>query len=129
MRRLRLLLLLAAVATVSSACSTPRNVYIDAGVNWCNTLNTFQQVPEARSRLGSPWHVFGFESARRIGPFADSCHRALSAGQSLPTPPIPPVGSSRDLVRFAPEYNCSLTQLGLRAKSEHDRKVSWRHAC
>ena len=104
-------------------CATPRNVYIDAGVNWCNSLLLFQSVPEARTRMAEPWRVFGFDANKRIAPFADSCHRALTAGQPLPEPPIPPAGSTRDLMRYAPRYNCSKSQLGLRHSSEHDRKL------
>ena len=116
--------LLLAVARASvPACPTPRNVYIDAGVNWCNSLLIFKSVPEARARLAEPWHIFGFEANKRIAPYADLCHRALSAGQPLPTPPIPPAGSTRDLARYAARYNCSKVQLGLRPTSEHDRKV------
>ena len=116
--------LLLAVARASvPACPTPRNVYIDAGVNWCNSLLIFKSVPEARARLAEPWHIFGFEANKRIAPYADLCHRALSAGQPLPTPPIPPAGSTRDLARYAARYNCSKVQLGLRPASEHDRKV------
>ena len=116
-------LLLAVARSSVPACSTPRNVYIDAGVNWCNSLLIFKSVPEARARLAEPWHIFGFEANKRIAPFANLCHRALSAGQPLPTPPIPPAGSTRDLARYAARYNCSKVQLGLRPASEHDRKV------
>jgi len=49
-------------------CSAPRNVYIDAGVNWCNTLRLYTHVPEASSRLAQPWHVFGFEASPLIIP-------------------------------------------------------------
>ena len=105
------------------ACLEPRNVYIDAGVNWCNTLQLFQQVPEARQHLAEPWLVFGFEASPRIAPFADRCTHALSAGEPLPAPPIPPAGSSRELSRYAAAHNCSMRHLGLRERSEHDRKV------
>ena len=109
-------------------CATPcapRNVYIDAGVNWCNTLTLNQRVPQARGRTN--WHVFGFEASRRIVPFADQCARALSAGDPLPEPPLPPAGSSKELAKYAPSYNCSMQQLGLRPRSEHDRKDYRRH--
>ena len=28
-------------------CSRPRRIYIDMGVNWCNTLQLFRDLPEA----------------------------------------------------------------------------------
>lgn len=118
-------LLLAVARSSVPACPTPRNVYIDAGVNWCNSLLIFKSVPEAKARLAEPWHIFGFEANKRIAPFANLCHRALSAGQPLPTPPIPPAGSTRDLARYAARYNCSKVQLGLRpASSTTERCIS-----
>ena len=110
----------------STTCGA-RNIYIDAGVNWCNTWQLFKQVPEARSRAEQPWLVFGFEASPRIAPFAERCAQALSAGQPLPSPPIPPVGSTRELIKHAPKHNCSMSALGLRERSEHDRKVYRRH--
>ncbi|EOD14422.1 hypothetical protein EMIHUDRAFT_356662 [Emiliania huxleyi CCMP1516] len=110
---------------IAPPCATPtcapRNVYIDAGVNWCNTLTLNQRVPQARGRTN--WHVFGFEASRRIVPFADQCARALSAGEPLPEPPLPPAGSSKELAKYASSYNCSMPQLGLRPESLHDVKV------
>jgi FkbM family methyltransferase len=91
--------------------------------NWCNTLQTYLKVPEARGRTSGPWIVFGFEASPRIAPFADRCAQALTASGPLPTPPIPPAGSTRELQRYAPSYNCSMRDLGLRERSEHDRKV------
>ena len=93
--------------TAASQCPMARNVYIDAGVNWCNTFEIFKKVPEARARPPLPWHVFGFEPSPRIAPFAEQCASALTAGRSTPIPPIPPTGSSNDLRRYAPAYNCS----------------------
>ena len=111
------------VATMSTACSAPRQIYIDAGVNWCNTLELYRRIPEAKAFLEKPWLVFGFEASPRIAPFADRCAQTLSAGLPLPPPPIPPAGSSRELAKYAPLHNCSMEQLGLRPRSEHDRKV------
>lgn len=114
-----------ATAMAAPSCSAPRNVYIDAGVNWCNTLEIYKRIPEVRQR--DVWQVFGFEASRRILPFADGCARALSAGEPLPEPPLPPAGSSKELAKYASRYNCSLQQLGLDQRSEHDRKEYRRH--
>lgn len=108
---------------MATTCVTPRNIYIDAGVNWCNTITMHQKVPEALARKAEPWLIFGFEASPRIAPFAERCALALTAGAPLPTPPIPPAGSSRDLKLYAPQFNCSMAQLGLRERSEHDLKI------
>ena len=104
-------------------CNSPRSVYIDAGVNFCNSLTLFKRVPEVRSRTAAQWTIFGFEMARRIVPFAEQCTHALSNGKALPESPLPPAGSSKDLEKYAIGYNCSMRQLGLREASMHDRKI------
>jgi FkbM family methyltransferase len=82
-----------------SVCK-PRNVYLDLGVNWCNTLELYRSVPEvARGdhHTDVPWDAVGFEAAPLIAPHAERCANALSAGLPLPALPVPPSGSSNDL--------------------------------
>jgi hypothetical protein len=116
--------MLAAVITVLTACPNPRNVYIDAGVNWCNTLELFRKVPpELSAPLPSPWHVFGFEAMPKIVPFADKCAAALSVGLPLPPLPIPATGSSKDLARVARQYGC--TQNNFSNETKTGRPFLW----
>ena len=42
-------------------CDAPRNIYLDLGVNWCNTLQLYRDIPEARAQSEAPWEVWGFE--------------------------------------------------------------------
>ena len=84
------------MSTATALCRS-RSIYIDLGVNWCNTLQLYQRVPVARER-GGPWLVFGFEAAPLIVPHAQLCVDELSAGRSLPSSPVPPAGSSAELV-------------------------------
>ena len=100
-------------------CSRPRRIYIDMGVNWCNTLQLFRDLPEAwlPQGLGThhslaqgpapPWQVYGFEASPLIVPYANQCALALSAGRPLPRSPVPPFGSGPDLLKVAAQYNCS----------------------
>lgn len=83
------------------ACE-PRNVYLDVGVNWCNTLTLYEECPEAQQWAlpNVPWMTWGFEAAPLIMPFADRCATALSAGEALPMPPVPPAGSTMELSKF-----------------------------
>jgi FkbM family methyltransferase len=100
--------MLALLAAVPCSCTAPRNVYLDAGANWGNTLELFRKIPRVFSApLPSPWHVFAFEAMPRIAPYADKCAVALSAGLPLPFLPIPPSGSTADLLHYAPQYNCT----------------------
>jgi hypothetical protein len=58
------MLMLMMLCRVVTSCVAPRNIYIDAGVNWCNTLSLFRKIPVAFSApLPGPWHVFGFEAS------------------------------------------------------------------
>lgn len=90
----------------------PRNIYLDLGVNWCNTLTLYDDCPEAREwKLpGVDWQTWGFEAAPLIMPFAEQCAMALSAGQALPVPPVPPAGSTKELMdMFRDPLNCTRT--------------------
>ena len=42
------------------ACREARHVYIDAGVNWCNTLELWRKVPEAQPFVDERWQIYGF---------------------------------------------------------------------
>ena len=83
-----------------------RAIYLDLGVNWCNTLQLYRDIPEARAQSAAPWEVWGFEAAPLIMPFAEKCAHALSSGLPIPTPPIPPAGSTKDLWRYAKSCDC-----------------------
>lgn len=99
------------------ACG-PRAVYIDLGANWCNTLDLFRCVPEARNLALPPaaWEVYAFEAAPLITPYLERCVAALNSGRSLPTPPLPPTGSLNDLRPFVHPSNCSI---GKRTRAVH----------
>ena len=79
---------------MSPLCA-PRNIYIDLGVNWCNTLELHRRVAPWKSR--EPWLVLGWEAAPLILPYAERCMRRLELGRQLPTPTIPLAGSSIEL--------------------------------
>jgi hypothetical protein len=92
------------------ACA-PRNIYIDMGVNWCNSLSYFHSGAIQRlAHHGVPWEIWGFEANPLIAPFADKCMQALSLGQPLPKSPVPPAGSTDKLVPYSHELNCSASQ-------------------
>lgn len=70
----------------------PRNMYVDLGASWCNTLQLHTQLEEAAARSG-PWMVFAFEAAPLIAPYLESCAVELAAGRPIPPAPVPPTGS------------------------------------
>ena len=53
------------------ACREARHVYIDAGVNWCNTLELWRKVLEAQPFVDERWQIYGFEASPLIMPFAE----------------------------------------------------------
>lgn len=100
-----------------------RNVYIDMGANWCNSLRFGQSMPQwyERKQLGrlvnpawqvaphgnSSLHVYAFEASPQIAPFVERCCTALSQGEPLPHSPVPPSGSSSVLLRYAHKLECA----------------------
>ena len=85
-----------------------RNIYIDLGANWCNTLDAFQHVPNvsALSHPGKPWHIYAFEASPFIAPYVEKCCAAMSKGLPLPPPPVPPTASSGQLLAYAEQLGC-----------------------
>ena len=94
------------------ACA-PRRVYIDMGVNWCNTLRLYAdliQRPEllmGRSLPSSGWEVYGFEASPLIWGFADAFAAWLNGERAQkPESCLPPTGSSAHLEHYAVAYGC-----------------------
>lgn len=101
-------------------CSRPRNVYLDLGANWCNTLTLFEIVPEVAKKglahAGVPWNTYAVEAAPLISPYVERCVAALSAGRPLPLPPVPPAGSSMQLLNYAVDLGCEVKGKSVRER-------------
>ena len=102
-----------------------RNIFVDLGVNWCNSLELYRRVPEVAQVLlaKAPWLVVGFEASPLITPYAEQCMLALTAEKPIPSPPIIPSGSSRELREYAPGLNCSMADLGLNTSSKYAKRM------
>tara|TARA_B100000795_G_scaffold214224_1_gene167932 strand:- start:69 stop:1013 length:945 start_codon:yes stop_codon:yes gene_type:complete len=89
----------------AAAACPPRSIYVDLGVNWCNTLDLYRRVapPERRAQ---PWLVIGWEASPLIVPYADACVQRINAG--LPAVDehgsLPPTGSSAELVYYVTHH-------------------------
>jgi len=79
-------------------------VYIDLGVNWCNTLSLYKQTPLAGQ--DENWQVYGFEASTLIQPFVEKYFSWLNGDGPEPDNGLPPSGSSTDLARYAAKYGC-----------------------
>ena len=79
----------------------PRQVYIDAGANWANTLRLFRDLSPAAA--SEPWEVYAFEASPLILPYLEEFTRWLSSGSSgtAPTSCLPTSGSTDDLLHWS----------------------------
>ena len=101
-----------ATREASRAPCVPRRVYIDLGVNWCNTIMQYRKHEPRGGHRYAPWEVFGFEASPLIQPYAED-HMAWLDGAiaDKPVSCLPPTGSSRHLSQWAPLYGCPASPL------------------
>jgi hypothetical protein len=107
----------AAQLPLAPACR--RNIYLDLGANWCNTLRLYESLPEVTKEglaNAAPWHVFAVEAAPLISPYVEKCVAAVAAGKPLPMPPVPPAGSSMQLLNYAEDLGCASAGRGRRER-------------
>lgn len=92
------------VSDITSA-PPPRNVYIDLGANWAQTLDIHDSLANlANIAVGtSPFTVFAFEASPYIAPFVENVTECKNKGLPPPTLPFPTSGSSKDLSRHNDE--------------------------
>ena len=118
----RPVLALSSGARAMPACA-PRKVYIDLGVNWCNTLRLHLDLTAAlvqtngsigravsgwSTQDGHDWHVFGFEASPLIWSYADEFVKWLNGKRpDKPESCLPPAGSTVHLMNYATAYGCS----------------------
>ena len=95
---------------VSAVCA-PRRIFIDLGVNWCNTILQYREHEPTRnaSKLSkyAGWEVYGFEASPLIQPYVED-YIAWLDGRQLDAPVLclPPTGSSKHLAQWAPLHGC-----------------------
>ena len=103
---------------VNSDRSDARNIYLDLGANWGQTLDLFPDICRSarRSICDQQYDVFSFEASPYISPFVEQLTRALNQGTAKPNPPFPSSGSSIDLKRINKEIGspCPLETNALR---------------
>lgn len=85
---------------------SPRQIYIDLGVNWANTLRLFETIAPQRS--SRPWEIFGFEASPLIQPYADQfCSWLNGERDHRPNLCLPPAGSTRNLKMYSQQLGCA----------------------
>ena len=87
--------------TTYSKAPPPRNIYIDLGANWAQTLDLYGSLSKlANAEVHtSSFTVFAFEASPYIAPFVENVTRHKNKGLPPPTAPFPLSGSSKDLSR------------------------------
>lgn len=97
----------------SDVHTAPRNVYIDLGVNFANTLRLHHDLlPEvhanvlASQRSPRAWEIYGFEASPLIQPYANDFVAWLDGGAPEPVLRVPPAGSTAVFRRYARFFGC-----------------------
>ena len=86
-----------------------RRVFVDLGVNWCNTVRIFEDLDPVHR---GEYSVFGFEASPLIQPFAESYFKWLNGERlDMPVSCVPRSGSSSHLRKYAPFYGCPTLNL------------------
>ena len=91
----------------------PRQIYIDLGVNFGDTLDLFERLDnrreEDRRASAAAWEVFGFEAVPSPSPYLEELFRHKNGEGARPVWCFPPVGSTFDKMRFASMLGCERT--------------------
>ena len=91
-----------------------KNLFIDAGANWANTLRL---APDLFPGRGA-WLTVAFEASPLIQPFVEEYVNFLNGNRSeAPTACLPRSGSTIHLRRYAPSLGCGrLSDATMRAR-------------
>ena len=106
-------------------CADPRNIFIDAGVNWCNTIRLFEDIEYGKNAtfataLPAPYDVYGLEASPLIQPFAEQYFRWLNGLlDDEPETCLPRSGSTAHLKKYSSVYGC------LHADANRMRQCMW----
>ena len=112
-------------APLVGTCSQPRNIFIDAGVNWCNTIRLFEDIEYGKNAtfataLPAPYDVYGLEASPLIQPFAEQYFRWLNGLlDDEPETCLPRSGSTAHLKKYSSVYGC------LHADANRMRQCMW----
>ena len=91
----------------------PRQIYIDLGVNFGDTLDLFERLDnrreEDRRASAAAWEVFGFEAVPSTSTYLEELFRHKNGEGARPVWCFPPVGSTFDKMRFASMLGCERT--------------------
>lgn len=84
----------------------PRQVYIDLGANWGNTMRLYEDIEDAALVGKMPWEIYSFEASPFIQPYLERFTAFLNGLSPAPVITVPPSGSSVHLNLHAPRYGC-----------------------
>ena len=95
--------------TLSRALFSMRRVYIDAGANWGDTLDSYQHFASPLHRHANNWEIYAFDASPLLMPFLDATirWRNREPNAQRPISCIPPVGSTEDMEHFIKPMNCT----------------------
>lgn len=106
-----------------TSCNSTRLVYVDMGVNWANTLRLYKDLGVCSDAPN--WEIYGFEAMPLIQNYANQFVEYLNGRIPMPIKTVPPTGSSRDLFRFARQYNCTEREMTTSYMSVAFKQCIW----
>lgn len=84
-----------------------RRVFLDLGVNWCNTARLHERfAPLAERGPEAHWEVYGFEASPLIQPYVDDFFAYLNYERAEPLLCLPRAGSTWDLREYVKRLGC-----------------------
>ena len=118
------------IATLSSAAaSDPRNVYLDVGANWANTLRLYRDVvmhfqlkPHAAA-----WEIYAFEASPYIQPYVEAFVDHLNSDEPEPCLTVPPAGSTWTLAEYAYHFGCCAGSNGSKSWEAYSQRGGGKH--
>ena len=116
-------------AAVRNQSSAPRNVYVDVGANWANTLRLYHDVAEhfKLAPHAAPWEVYAFEASPYIQPYVEAFVEHLNSGAAPPCLTVPPAGSTWTLAEYAYHYGCCAGSNASNSWEEYSQRLDGQH--
>jgi len=90
----------------AAAARAPRNIYLDLGANWADTLDLHRRIADDGHKRLQNWEVYAFEISPTLIPYVDKYVRFLNGFDKRPAACVAPISESKMVYKFAPAVGC-----------------------